>query len=65
MSIEDVRLHLGGESLYLYYIVRDLDQFKRLWITKYNQGCNAIKLEMLRELSTKYKQWSRDIIELL
>ena len=65
MAIEHLRPHLGGESLYLYYMKRDLSSFKELWLTKYNEANIRGKRAMLLDLHNNYALFSRDIADLI
>ncbi len=65
MAIEQLRPHLGGESLYLYYMKRDLSSFKELWLTKYTAANVRDKHIMLLELNINYALFSRAIADLI
>lgn len=62
MSITQIRLNLGGESLYLYYLQRDLESFKALWLQTYSELDVKGKLNMLRKLHTEYKSYESAIV---
>ena len=65
MAREQLRPHLGGDSLYLYYMQRDLEAFKKLWLAKYNEANIRGKYAMLLDLHNNYALFSRDIAELI
>lgn len=65
MTVEQIRSHLGGESLYLYYMQRDFENFKALWLRQYNEANTRGKHALLLSLQTRYALFSRAIADLI
>lgn len=65
MAIEQIRPLLGGASLHLYYMQRDLSSFVKLWEEQYTATDIKGKLNMVREVLIKYPLFSRAIADVI